>query len=80
METKVDRDVIARICHKLQISNFFVVPHLSRGGDIALLWKNDINVMVFTSFDRYIDAIIDHGMNDTWRFIGFYSDPKIDNR
>lgn len=39
-------------------------PVLSRGGGSALLWKNDINVMVFTSFDHYIDAIIDHGMND----------------
>lgn len=53
METKVDGDVIARICRKRQISNFFVVAHLSRGGDLAVLWKNDINDIIY------------HGMNDT---------------
>lgn len=39
METKVDKDVIARICCKQQISNFFVVPHLSRGGGLAVLME-----------------------------------------
>ena len=31
METKVDKEVIERICRRLQYSNSFVVPRISRG-------------------------------------------------
>ena len=80
METKVDRDGIARICRKLLNFNFFVVPRITRGGGLAFLWKNDMNMIVCNSFDRYIDAVIDHGMNDAWRFTGFYGDPDTTSR
>ena len=30
--------------------------------------------------ERYIDTVIDHGMNDVWRFTGFYGDPDTANR
>ena len=32
------------------------------------------------SSERYIDTIIDHGMNDAWHFTGFYGEPNTANR
>ena len=51
-----------------------MVPWLSRGGGLALLWKNDMNVTIFNSSDRYIDVVVDYGINHVWRFMGFYED------
>ena len=78
METNVDKEVIERIFRRLQCSNSFVVLWISRGG-LALLWKQGIRVTVMNSSERYIDTVIDHGMNDAWRFIGFYGDPDTTN-
>ena len=30
--------------------------------------------------DDHIDVIIDHGVDDAWRFTGFYGDPEIASR
>ena len=74
METKVENYVLDRIGRKIQYSNLFVVPRHNIGGGLALFWKIDSNVDVQSFSDRHIDAIIDHGVDDTWRFTGFYGD------
>ena len=76
METKVDREVIVRISRKMQYNNHFVVPCHNRGGGLALLWKNDFMLDVLTSSDNHIDEVVDQGMDDAWRFKGFYGDPE----
>ena len=77
METKVNKEVVERISRKMQYPNFFVVPRHNRGGGLALLWKDDFMLNVLTSFDNHIDGVVDQGMNDAWRFTGFYGDPDI---
>lgn len=69
METKVEKPTIERIGRKMQFANIFLLPHLNRGGGLALLWKAKISVYVQTYSNRHIDAIIDHGVNDTWRLM-----------
>ena len=76
METKVDKEVIVRISHKMQYTNYFVVPHHNGGRGLALLWKDDFVMNVLTSSDNHIDGVVDQGMNDTWCFTGFYGDPE----
>lgn len=49
---------------RCRILIFFVASRLTRGGGLAFLWNNDMNVNVCNSSDRYIDAVVDHGMND----------------
>ena len=80
METKVEKITIERICRKLKFVNFFVIPMVNQGGGLALLWRENINLIMFTSSDRHIDASIDFGMDDDWHFIGFYGDPEIANQ
>ena len=64
METKVEKYVLERIGREIQYSNLFVVPRHNIGGGLTLFWKTDFNVDVQSYFDRHIDAIIDHGVDD----------------
>lgn len=79
IETKVEKEVIARISQKMQFANFFVVPRHNRGGGLALLWKDDRDLDVLTSFDNHINEAVNQGNDDAWCFMGFYGDPDIAN-
>ena len=35
---------------------------------------------VLTSSDNHIDGVMDQGMDDAWRFTGFYGDPETASR
>ena len=39
-----------------------------------MLWPSDMSVDIQSYSDNHIDVIIDHGVDDTWRFMGFYGD------
>ena len=80
METKVDSDVIEKLSRKMQYKNFFVVPRHNRGGGLALLWKETFAIKVLTSSDNHIDGVVDHGLDDAWRFTGFYGEPETASR
>ena len=80
METKCEKSTIERIGRKTQFSNNFVAPRVNNGGGLALLWKIDFQVDVQSHSERHIDVIIDHGVDDAWRFMGFYGDPDTASR
>ena len=80
METKVDRDDIEKIRRKIQFVDYHVVPRQNRGGGFAFLWTDTITVDVLSSSERHIDVVIDQGMDDAWRFMGFYGNPDTTNR
>ena len=65
METKVEKPTMERMGRKMSFNNIFVVPQLNRTGGLALLWRDDLSVDVQTYSDRHIDAIVDHGVDDT---------------
>ena len=77
---KVDTKTIERICRKLQIVNFFMIPCVNQVGGLDLLWRENINLNVLTSSDHHIDATIDFGMDNAWRFKSFYAGPEIANQ
>ena len=43
---------------------------------MALLWKSDFNVSMVSSSLNYIDAVINAGKENSWRFTGFYGCPE----
>ena len=79
MEIKVEKSVLVRIGRKMQYNNCFEVPRHNTGGVLALFWAVDSNVDVQSFLDNHIDAIINHGVDDAWRFTGFYGDPETAN-
>ena len=40
-----------------------------------MYWSNSINLNVESYSKNHIDAIINKGARDAWRFIGFYGEP-----
>lgn len=38
---------------------------------VALFWPADMTIDVQSFSNGHIDSIIDHGVDDTWRFMGF---------
>ena len=65
-----------RVGRKIHFTNLFFVPCVNTGGGLVLYWKSEIAVDVQTFSDRHIDVIINQGVDDTWRFTGFYGDPN----
>ena len=65
METKVEKTTLERIGRKMQFANIFVVPQVNIVDGLALLWKVDCSVDVQSYSKNHIDAIVDHGVDDT---------------
>ena len=62
------------------MKNVFIVPRNNIGGGLALYWKESLNLKVQISSPSYIDVVVDPGVDDAWRIIGFYGDPVTANR
>ena len=64
------------------MGNYFGVLKVNLGGGLALFWKKevDVDVDVETSSLNHIDALINRGKEDGWRFMGFYGDPARQRR
>ena len=80
METRATASYLEKLRCKLKFDNVFVVPRKNRGGGLALLWMNNLNLHIRTFSPRHIDAVINPGVDDAWRFTGFYGAPEVANR
>ena len=64
----------------LNFGNMHVVSKVNwGGGGLVLLWRVDIQLRVVSSPFNHVDAIINEGRDNTWRFTGFYSAPETSN-
>ena len=79
-ETWSRKKQLEKIKHKVKYTSLFTVPSCGRGGGLALLWKVEGAVWVDSFSKNHIDAVVNGGTVDAWRFIGFYGEPKISNR
>ena len=80
METKKTKSYLERLRCCLKFDNLFIVPRRNLNGGLALLWMNDVNLHVRTFSPRHIDAVVNPGIDDAWRFTGFYGAPEVANR
>ena len=56
------------------------VSRISRGGGVAIFWKKECDFSIDTYSPNNIDAIVNKGREDEWRFIGFYGELDTRNR
>ena len=77
METKKSRAYLETVRCDLHFDNLFVVLRRNLGGGLALLWMNYLNLHIHTFSPFHIDAVINPGIRDAWRFTGFYEAPEI---
>ncbi|XP_023881645.1 uncharacterized protein LOC111994021 [Quercus suber] len=81
METKFKLTEMEGIKRKIERQHGLVVPSQNRGGGIALLWKNTLQVEPLTYSQRHMDVIvIEGGGRKRWRFTGFYGNPEMCKR
>ena len=80
METRKKASYLEKLRCRLKFDNLFVVQRKNRGGGLALLWMNDLNLHIRTFSPRHIDAVINPEIDDAWRFMGFYRAPEVANR
>ena len=80
METKSKDHNLKKLCSKLHLENVFIKSRINTGGGLALYWKEGIDLKVLDSIPTYIDAVVNPGMDDAWRFTGFYENPTTANR
>lgn len=53
-----------------------VVSKINQGGGLVLLWKSNFDISVVTSSLNHINAMINEGKENSWRFTRFYGYPK----
>lgn len=75
METKLLVAKIRRIQTELPYCCVFTIPSIRRSGDLALLWKEEINLHIQTCTLHHIDALILNNSANLWRLTGFYGWP-----
>ena len=46
---------------------------------MAIMWKKDVDLSVDIYLPNHIDAIINKGKEDEWRFTGFYGELNTRN-
>ena len=63
-----------------QIRQYFIVPRRHQSGSLALLWMNELDLHIRTFSPHHIDAVVSPGIDNAWRFTGFYGAPEVANQ
>ena len=71
---------LKQIKKDIQFDCLFFVARVNRGGGLAMLWKNSINLSVESISKNHIDSIIDKDLSEDWRFTGFYGELDTQKR
>jgi len=74
-ETWADEARLKELKRNLGFDNLHFVERISKGGGLALFWKNTVDLQVQTSSKNHIDAIVNKGVDGAWRLMGFYGEP-----
>ena len=77
METKKKKSYLEKVRCRLKFDNLFVVPRRHQSGGLALLWRNELDLHIRTFSPHHIDAVVSPGIDDAWRFTGFYGAPEV---
>ena len=79
-ETWADEARLKEIKRNINFENLFFVDRNNRGGGLAMYWRNSIDVNVESFSKNHIDAIVNKGKEEAWRFTGFYGEPVTHRR
>lgn len=72
---------IERISVRLGFNGCLAVDKVGKGGGLALLWSDDIDLSVSSYSHRRINALTRYGnYSPLWHFTRIYGDPVISNR
>lgn len=70
-----------KIRHKIGFEGMLIVDPVGRSGGLALLWKDDREVLIQNYSLRHISATITLlGSDFPWKLTGFYDNPNSAHR
>ena len=79
-ETKMDERRIESLRCRLGLTNLVVKDYKGKSGGLAIFWKKEIDLHLRGVSRFYIDADVVEKDGFTWRFTGFYGEPKTDQK
>ena len=77
-KTWLDKVRLEEIKIRYKFKGLIEVSRISRGGGVAIFWKEECNISLDTYSPNHIDVILNKGLEDEWRFTGFYG--ELDTR
>ena len=78
-ETWLTKARLEEIQARYKFGGMIEVPRDGRGGGVVLFWKKGCDISVDTFPPNHIDAIVNKGKEEEWRFTGFYGEPDTRN-
>lgn len=73
METRLSSNKFSFLKHSLGYINAFLVARFGQGGDLIMLWREDLDVRLINYSMGHIDVWIEHGLLKGGCFLaGFY--------
>ncbi|KAK9984667.1 hypothetical protein SO802_034192 [Lithocarpus litseifolius] len=79
-ETWLDKARLEVIKVRYKFGGMIEVSRDDRGGGVAVFWKAECDFTVDTYSFNYIDAIVNKGKEEEWRFTRFYGEPDTNLR
>ena len=68
------KEQLEKLRCKIKYASLFAVPSQGKSDGLALLWKLDNAIWVDSFSKNHIDAIVNGGSIEAWRFISFYGE------
>ena len=78
-ETWLDKARLIFIQDKLKFEALLKFSREGRGGGMAVMWKKEVDFSVNMYSPNHIDAIINKGKEEEWRFTSFYGELGMRN-
>jgi len=75
-ETRFFDDSVDGLVRSLGMAGGFGVGSFGRGGGLALLWSNEVEVKLESYNKLHIDVTVTLSPEVQWRFTGFYGESK----
>ncbi|KAL0004665.1 hypothetical protein SO802_012226 [Lithocarpus litseifolius] len=75
-ETWLEDARLGPIRDSLLFVHYHGVSRITRGGGLAIFWKQGFNLVVESSSQNHIDVVINKGTDNAWRFTGIYGAPE----
>lgn len=78
-ETWLQKARLEVLCARFKFGGMLSFSRDGRGGDMAVFWKKDVDFSIDTYSPNHIDATVNKGKEDEWKFTGFYREPEAVN-
>ncbi|KAH9671372.1 reverse transcriptase domain-containing protein [Citrus sinensis] len=79
-ETKLSEQLMKRKASELNFQNCFAISSSGKGGGLAMMWSENVNLEIKSYSKHRIDTCIKTVEGSCWRGTGVYGNPKIEER